>query len=138
MHERTQSFYFLLAERQTAQPLVLFKCFSTAGNADGAECGTAAAELVIRKMFWSKQPPGLSAGSPKCCILGRYGTPLLAPPTAANAELHWRGARQAAALSALEGVRCGGTAGFFLCFVICLKVNGNTNRNMTFTTRTFF
>lgn len=99
------------------QPLLL-KCFSTPENADGAADRTAAAELVIREMFWSKQPPGLSAGSPSAAL---SVATLLAPPTAANAEVRRRGARQATAprgrreveISGLEVVRRGGTAGFF-------------------------
>lgn len=60
----TQSFYFPLSSSKQLQPLVLFKCFLTPENADGAADHTAAAELVIRTVFGSQQPPGLSVGSP--------------------------------------------------------------------------
>lgn len=56
-------FTFYLQSGKQLRPLVLFKCFSTPENADAVADHTAVAELVIRNMFWSKQPLGLSAGS---------------------------------------------------------------------------
>lgn len=99
---------------------MLFKCFPTPENADGAADRTAPPELVIRNMFGSKQPAGAVCGEKKCCMLGRYATPRLAPPTtAANAELRSRGARQATVsqevdIWALDVVRFGGTAGLLV------------------------
>lgn len=53
-------FTFYLQSSKQLQPLVLFKCFSTPENA----ARTAVAELVIRNVFWSKQPLGLSLRYP--------------------------------------------------------------------------
>lgn len=94
---------------------MLFKCFPTPENADGAADRTAPPELVIRNMFGSKQPAGrrsaaCSVATLRLCWLH----PLLQLTRNYIHIVLERLVSQEVDIWALDVVRCGGTAGFLV------------------------